>query len=153
VKSYLDLRDYVPIFGMRRKTKPDEDKPCLALRAEIGGTAGTLPLYEQFFVGGAESLRGYREDRYWGSNMFLASAEYRQPLARKLKGVLFIDAGDAWGGDYGNVQIAGFSQSGISVNVGAGFGIRVGTPIGPLRLDFGFGHEGARTHFSIGNVF
>ena len=44
-------------------------------------------------------------------------------------------------------------RTGFGLHAGAGFGIRVGTPIGPLRLDFGFSAEGSRTHFSIGNVF
>ncbi len=153
LKNQLELRVYIPTAGARRRTKPDEDKPTLALRTILGGTVGTLPFYEQFFAGGAESIRGFREDRFWGSNMVLGSIEYRQPLARKLKGVVFIDAGDAWGGNYSNVSISGFNQSGFGIHAGAGLGIRVGTPIGPLRLDFGVSSEGTQTYFSIGNVF
>src|SRR5581483_5427723 len=111
------------------------------------------PFFEQYFIGGADTLRGYREDRFWGKNMLLASVEFRQPLANALTGVLFLDAGHAWGGSYTNVTIQGFDQSGFRPHLGLGLGIRVRTPLGPLRLDYGFGDEGGRTHFSIGNVF
>ena len=80
---------------------------------QFGASTGTLPFFEQFFVGGAETLRGYREDRFWGQYNLLGSIELRQPLARRLKGVLFLDAGDAWGGRYNKVNIEGFEQAGF----------------------------------------
>lgn len=150
-KGSLEFRQYLSLQGRRKKLT--DEKSALAFRFILGSSLGTLPFFEQFFVGGAETLRGYREDRFWGRYMFLGSLELRQPLARRLKGVLFLDAGDAWGGSYSNVNIEGFTQSGFSPRFGAGLGIRVGTPLGPIRLDYGVGSEGARTHFSIGNVF
>ena len=36
---------------------------------------------------------------------------------------------------------------------GTGVGMRVSTPIGHLRLDYGIGSEGGRTHFSMGHAF
>ena len=105
-------------------------------------------------MGGAETLRGYNEDRFWGKNMVLSSFEFRQPIANALTGVLFADVGDAWGGNYEKVNFSGFNQhSGFNPNVGVGFGMRVVTPIGPIRIDEGFGRGGAHTHFSIGHVF
>ncbi len=150
-KGSLEFRQYVSLQG-RRKHLTDE-KSAIALRFLAGSALGTLPFFEQFFVGGAETLRGYREDRFWGKYMFLGSVELRQPLARRLKGVLFMDVGDAWGGNYSNVSLEGFKQTGFQPRVGVGLGIRVGTPLGPIRLDYGIGSEGGRTHFSIGNVF
>ncbi len=152
-KSSLELKQYLNLQSARKRSKPDEEKRSLALRFIIGASAGTLPFFEQFFVGGADSVRGYREDRYWGKYMLLGSVELRQPLARSLKGVLFFDIGDAWGGRYQDTRIEGFDQHGFSLHPGFGAGIRVRTPIGPLRLDFGFGTEGGRTHFSISNTF
>jgi len=67
--------------------------------------------------------------------------------------VLFSDLGDAWGGAYQNVNIQGFDQGGFRPHLSVGLGIRVRTPLGPIRLDYGIGNEGGRTHFSIGNVF
>ncbi len=150
-KGSLEMRQYLSLQGPRKHLT--DEKSAIALRFLAGSSVGTLPFFEQFFVGGAESLRGYREDRYWGKYMFLGSAELRQPLARRLKGVLFVDVGDAWGGNYSNVNLEGFTQSGFSPHVGVGLGIRVGTPLGPIRLDYGVGTEGGRTHFSIGNSF
>jgi outer membrane protein insertion porin family len=151
-KLLFDTRQYYSLQGLRLK-RPDEPKRAIALRFMLGTSVGTLPYFEQFFIGGADSLRGYPDDRFWGSNELLASIEYRHPLARSLVGVLFLDVGDAWGGSYQNVTIQGYAQSGFTVHTGIGFGIRVRTPIGPLRLDVGFGDEGARTHFSVGNAF
>ncbi len=78
----------------------------------------------------------------------------RAPLAQSLTGVLFLDAGDAWGGPYSGVRFSNLVQhDGFNLAVGFGLGLRVVTPIGPIRIDQGFGSEGARTHFSIGHVF
>jgi outer membrane protein insertion porin family len=151
-KVSTDLRMYISPQG--RRLKPTDSRQVFAFRLLMGTSSGRLPFSEQFFVGGAESLRGYQEDRYWGNNMFLSSVEFRQPFARSLTGVLFTDLGDAWGGSYENVSFSGFTQhAGFSPSLGIGFGLRVVTPIGPIRIDEGFGHEGARTHFSIGHVF
>ncbi len=151
-KLQLDARRYLSPQGPRKKLK--DKRNIFAFRVLAGFATGTLPFYEQFFVGGAESLRGYREDRFWGKNMFLGSVEFRSPLASSLTGVVFADVGDAWGGPYESVTFAGFTQhSGFKPNAGFGFGLRVVTPIGPIRIDQGFGRDGSRTHFSIGHVF
>jgi outer membrane protein insertion porin family len=153
IKSFFEFRQFFPIAGRRDLNKPNEQKSTLGLRAYFGTSTGRLPFFEQFFVGGAESLRGYREDRFWGRNVLFGSMELRQPIARSLKGVLFVDVGTAWGGEFQSVQIEGFGQSGFSLNGSVGLGLRVGSPLGLLRLDYGLGSEGGRTHFSIGNVF
>ena len=152
-KLYLEARQYFSLSGPRKPGKLTEDKSSVAMRFQLGSSAGTLPFFEQYFVGGSENLRGYRDDRFWGNNLFLGSVEFRQPIARKLKGVLFLDVGDAWGGSYDNVSIPGFTQNGFQPHVGVGVGVRINTPIGPLRLDYGIGDEGGRTHFSIGPTF
>jgi len=41
----------------------------------------------------------------------------------------------------------------FSAHVAAGVGLRVVTPIGPIRLDVGWGDEGSQTHFSFGQTF
>jgi outer membrane protein insertion porin family len=151
-KLYVDSRRYFSPKG--RRLTPKDKRSVFALRVMAGASSGILPFSEQYFVGGAESLRGYNEDRFWGKQMFLGSFEYRQPLANALTGVVFADAGDAWGGAYESVNFNGFNQhSGFAPSVGFGLGIRVVTPIGPIRIDQGFGREGAHTHFSIGHVF
>ncbi|HUV03761.1 MAG TPA: FtsQ-type POTRA domain-containing protein [Armatimonadota bacterium] len=187
-KYSIDLRRYFSKGGPRKEI--NEKRPRLAMRVMAGSLTGDLPFFEQYFVGGAETLRGFKEDRFWGKNMLLASAEYRLPLAQSLTGVLFVDCGDAWGAPEsfrlkpipemdadGNVVfdpitnevvymtdaqgniikgdlIDDFSQhEKLKPNIGYGIGIRVTTPIGPLRLDYGFSKEGSRAHFSIAHAF
>lgn len=162
VKYSIDGRRYLSKGGARKELT--EQRPRIALRVMGGSVSGEVPFFEQYFVGGAESLRGYKEDRFWGKNMLLASAEYRFPLAKSLTGVGFVDYGDAWGspeeyrlrvvGIETKDLIDGFTQhEGFSGNLGYGIGIRVQTPLGPLRLDYGFSSEGSRAHFSIGQAF
>lgn len=161
--------DYRQYFSKGGTPKLNERRPVLAIRATAGSLSGNVPFFEQYFVGGAETLRGYREDRFWGKNMFLASIEPRFPIAPSLTGVVFCDIGDAWGASdvFSNLNNSNTKNdpaltslltnlpqhSGFSPSIGYGVGIRVILPIGPLRLDYGFGSEGSRAHFSIGHVF
>ncbi len=150
-KLDFDVRKYISSGG--RKISPKDKRKTLALRLQASWSTGFLPFFEQFFVGGAERLRGYREDRFWGNRMLLSSAEFRIPMSGGLSGVLFTDYGGAWGGDYMNLS-PNFPQTRtFKGHLGYGAGIRVATPLGNLRFDYGFGSEGARTHFSIGQAF
>ncbi len=89
-------------------------------------------------------------------------------MGTSLIGVLFADYGDAWGArnihrnpndpslvndPFKKILEEMPQHDGFSPSLGYGLGIRVATPIGPLRLDYGFGDEGSRAHFSIGHVF
>lgn len=147
----VDIRRYYSRGG--RKTTPQDKRTTLAFRLRAGFASGAVPFAEQFFIGGGESLRGYREDRFWGDKMLLASVEVRKPIAQSIAGVIFMDYGDAWGGDP-DYTFSGLPQTdGFEGHYGVGVGMRVVTPIGHLRLDYGIGTEGARTHFSMGQAF
>ena len=142
-----EYRRYVPVRGRQ---------DVVAFRF-LGGTSfGDLPLFESFSVGGANTLRGYEEDRYRGESIVLGSAEYRYRLNETFTLVGFVDVGDAFGGEFATT-VPGFSvpaeDDSFSAHVGVGAGMRVVTPIGPLRLDFGWGEDGSETHFSFGHVF
>lgn len=154
-KVNLDFRRYLSLSGPRRASLA-EPKRVLAGRLLLGKASGVIGFSEQYFVGGAETLRGYNEDRFWGNNLFLASLELRLPLDNRgtVTGVLFTDVGDAWGATENNREnIRNFEQHGnFSPRVGLGLGVRLKTPVGPVRLDYGFG-EGGHAHFSIGQVF
>jgi outer membrane protein insertion porin family len=151
-KLQLDFRRYFSKGG--RKTAPTDKRNTLALRFLGGISSGDLPFFEQYFVGGSDTLRGYREDRFWGNKMLILSAEYRRPVTQGLTGVIFVDVGDAWGAPKTYSVGDNLAQhNGFTPRVGAGVGIRVNTPIGNLRFDYGMGSEGARTHFSIGQAF
>jgi len=143
----LDRRRY---FGVRGH------KDVIALRLMLGTTTGNIPLFDSFTVGGARSLRGYTQDRFRGESVALLNAEYRYSLSKSLTVVAFMDAGDAFGGVF-RTEVPGFdigaSDQNLDVHVGMGFGIRAITPMGPLRLDFGFGEDGSQTHFGFGHTF
>jgi outer membrane protein insertion porin family len=151
VRTNLEYRTYWSPQAPRG-LKIDEPRRVLALRARYGRIDGEVPFFEQFFVGGSDSLRGYVEDRFWGKEMATLSAEWRQPIQKSFNAVLFADYGAAWGG-YGSVN--DYTQSNrAQFKLGYGIGFSFRTPLGPIRLDFGFDNRGkSRTHFIIGTSF
>ncbi|HEX5324362.1 MAG TPA: BamA/TamA family outer membrane protein, partial [Capsulimonadaceae bacterium] len=149
-KYGIDFRRYISLQGPRRKSIT-ELKKVVAFRLLAGTTARDIPFSEQYFLGGADSLRGYDEDRFWGNNLVLLNAEVRIPMGSSLQLVLFNDAGDAWGSIY---QGAGLKQStAFQLQDAVGAGLRVTTPLGTIRVDYGVGREGGRADFSIGQSF
>ncbi|MGQ9461845.1 MAG: BamA/OMP85 family outer membrane protein [Candidatus Fervidibacter sp.] len=148
VKLLLDWRRYIP----------QGKNTVFASRLMVGTAFGSVPIFENFFVGGAETLRGYTIDRFVGRHMVVFNTELRRRFRKELQGVLFVDVGDAFGGP--NSLDLKAAQAGepkrrdeLKLKVGYGFGIRFVTPFGLLRFDFGFGEEGQRTHFSVGSAF
>lgn len=130
----------------------DKPRPVLAARARVGNITGTVPFFEQFFMGGSSTLRGYDNQRFWGSQSFLSSVEYRYPLQKAFNIVGFIDYGGAWNG-YGRLRDYDQSDK-IKLYLGYGLGAAFKTPLGPIRIDFGVSQEGKiRTHFAFGTSF
>jgi outer membrane protein insertion porin family len=98
-----------------------------------------IPIYERYVLGGINSLRGLRyvgptnpgtSDVIGGTTMLNFNFELVFPLIKDagMKGVVFYDAGNTWNGGY---SINDLRQS-------VGFGIRWYSPIGPLRLEYGY---------------
>ena len=116
----------------------------LAFRATLGYADGKMPEAGKFAVGGSDTLRGYEDDEFKGDKMLAATAEYRFPIVKKVQGVVFTDIGKAWEGEGYKLEDLEFS---------AGVGIRVTTPIGPVRIDYAQGNNGGKTHFSFGGQF
>lgn len=104
----------------------------------LGGT-DRVPLIRRFFLGGADSVRGFPYQRLGpldsagvplgGVVAIEGSVELRFPLVGDLGGVIFIDAGNTWTDV--DVRLP-------TIYYTAGFGLRYQTPVGPLRLDFGY---------------
>ena len=118
-------------------------KQTMAFHVTAGSAVGNVPDASQFVVGGSDTLRGYQDNEFKGDKMFTASIEYRYPITKKVEGVIFTDAGNAWNGNY---QLNNLKYS-------IGTGLRVNSPMGPIRLDYGYGSQGGRFHFSFGTQF
>lgn len=124
-----------------------------------------VPIYERFFCGGADTVRGYRErklgpvdsssnDPLGGDSIFIGNIEYTYPVFDFLKAALFYDTGNAWS-KVGGIDLGDLKS-------GFGVGVRLRTPIGPIRVDYGIpfdkepGEERKRSgefHFSVSQGF
>ena len=101
----------------------------------------TVPISERFFAGGADTIRGYGErmvgppdtggSPLGGNSMFIFNAELTFPVIEVIKGAVFYDTGNIWRDSY-------YMKFDDLVS-GVGVGVRVKTPIGPVKLDYGYG--------------
>ncbi|MEA5467922.1 BamA/TamA family outer membrane protein [Spirulina sp. 06S082] len=135
----------------------DEKNPeVIALNVQGGTTIGDLPPYRNFTLGGTNSVRGYDFAELGGSrSYFLASAEYRVPLfASPVTGVLFADFGTNLGSSSPTLGENGVEEIAKGIGFGYGAGIRLNSPVGVIRADFGLSDRGdSRLHFGIGHRF
>lgn len=125
---------------------------------------GDLPLYQKFYLGGINSLRGFKfasvsprdkatGDLIGGDTMLQFNFEVLFPLipSAGIKGLVFYDTGDSWLID------DAFNVSDMRSSAGIGF--RYYSPIGPIRLEYGWvingkdGDGSGRFEFSIGTMF
>jgi outer membrane protein insertion porin family len=145
-KADIDLRRYFPIIGPDKRG--ERPKLVFASRLVIGQSIGQLPAFEQYFIGGSETVRGYDADEQFGDNQVYGNMELRYRFQNKFQFVAFMDAGSAYGGRFS-------STDSFEALFGYGVGVRLQTPIGPVRLDLakGSGGGGFKTHFGIGSSF
>lgn len=127
-------------------------------------SGGKLPVYEKFRLGGMNTVRGFdygsispvdpeTGDRIGGEKMMVYNVEFRFPLLKEegLVGVLFFDAGNVFTKD------EDYTFSGIRRSAGAG--VRWYSPVGPLRLEWGYnldqreGEAQSNWEFTIGTPF
>ncbi|MGI0494211.1 BamA/TamA family outer membrane protein [Alkalinema pantanalense CENA528] len=142
--------------GCQTKDPKLADCPqAFAFNIQGGTVLGDLPPYEAFSLGGSNSVRGFEEgDVGSGKSFIQASAEYRFPLFSIISGALFVDAATDLGtGDSVKGNPAGLRGKPGS-GIGYGLGVRVQSPLGPIRVDYGFNDQGdSRLHFGIGERF
>jgi outer membrane protein insertion porin family len=141
-------------------------KTVLALSTRFGvagpyGDTADLVIEDRFKAGGSTTVRGYKEDHVGpldaggdpegGDLRILTNVEWRFPLYRWLGGVVFLDAGLV------TPRVSDFAWSAFYPGVGSG--LRIATPIGPIRLDVGYGLRQVRNddrvqvHLTVGQAF
>ncbi|MCC5650070.1 outer membrane protein assembly factor [Nostoc sp. XA013] len=126
-----------------------------AVNVQAGTVLGNLPPYESFNLGGSNSVRGYDSgDVGSGRSYVLASAEYRFPVLPIVGGVLFADfASDLGSGDTVLGNPAGVRDK-PGYGFGYGAGVRVNSPLGLIRADYGINDQGeSKVHLGIGQRF
>ncbi len=126
-----------------------------------------VPIYERFYLGGADTVRGYDYGQIGpstkGTIIFVSNAEYKFPLVQEggrsiVSFAFFADMGGSW-----------LKQDEISLKVGskdtqmktgAGFGLRLRPmPVLPIRIDWGYGfnhkpgEQRSQFYFTMGQVF
>lgn len=124
------------------------------------GDIQDLPIDLRVFNGGSRSVRSFPErelgpsfggDPYGGSISWAIQNELSRPIVGPLRLVSFIDAGGL-SGDY-----AGLLGGGLEI--AAGLGLRVNSPIGQISLEYGHnmtqdrGEPDGTWHFAIGTTF
>ena len=127
----------------------------LAFNAQAGTVLGDLPPYDAFIVGGSNSVRGYAEGEVGsGRSYFQATAEYRFPIVAIIGGALFVDFGTTVGSQGDVPGQPGIARDLPGTGLGYGLGVRVQSPVGQIRVDYGFNVDGgSRLHFGIGERF
>lgn len=154
IKLEADLRNYLKV-GL---------KSTWVNRINIGygqpyGNSSQIPYIKQFFIGGNNSLRGFRSrsvgpGTYFptaptnflpdqtGDIKFEVNSEFRPHIAGPLYGALFIDAGNIWlASDSTHTGKAGAKFTSKFLNqlaVDVGVGVRLDITIFVIRLDVGF---------------
>ncbi len=117
------------------------------------GKSRETPFIRRFFAGGPNGIRAFPfnslgpgnnaslvEAQFGADIKIETSVEYRyfffQTLGKPSGVALFIDAGNIWRREGENAfSLAELRQT---YALGAGYGFRIGTPIGPIRLDFAY---------------
>jgi outer membrane protein insertion porin family len=150
-----------------------EDYPCVLSISNRGGYVAPfgqtkqVPVFERFYVGGQDSLRGYSYSGEvgvpdGGSLYDVFNVEVGFPLAREhrktiVKFVTFFDAGGSWE-SLSSARLR-IGQDDRDIKTDVGFGIRFVTPAFPIRLDWGYGfnhkpgEQRYQINFGIGSLF
>ena len=142
---------YLPINIVRFSDGPE----TLAFNVQAGTILGDVPPYESFILGGSNSVRGFGDGEVGsGRSYFQATAEYRFPIFKIVGGALFFDYGTTLGSDDAVPGTPSQVRDLPGDGYGYGIGVRVQSPLGPIRVDYAFPNEGdSKIQFGIGEKF
>lgn len=129
-----------------------------AYRAIGGIMTDSTKESQRFRVGGGSTLRGYDGGYYKGTKKLTLTVENRSQINDVLGFVLFVDAGRAWDQNGRDSYYEHDDDFPNDIGVGAGVGMRLNTPLGPLRFDFGWpvgdtDESGMQFYFNMGHTF
>ncbi len=157
--------DFLKLFSKYQRFIPVSNRIQFSFTTRLGLGSGHMPIPERFFAGGSNSFRGTRYDELGpkdpvfgnpvgGKALFLLNFELVLPIFSQLENlgaVLFYDAANVW------ADTSKFSLSDLESAVG--LGLRYRTPLGPIRLEFGWnlgadpGESKTLIFITIGNMF
>lgn len=123
------------------------------------GRTDMVPAFEKFYLGGADTIRGYERageigPKYGGDMYYVMNAELRFPLAREgrrnmAQFAFFFDLGNSWN-HFDDLDFS-LGPNENQFKAGVGVGLRFTTPSLPIRIDWGYGLNHAagqdRSHF------
>jgi outer membrane protein insertion porin family len=156
---------YVKTVGSTTYFHPIWFEHIISGRAEVGYGFGMgdneLPVFERFYLGGPNSIRGFKNRRIspvdstglriGGTTELLGNVEYLVPLPFNIRAAGFFDVGNVYGFK------TKFDPTDLREAVGAG--LRWLSPFGPIRIDYGInvdrrkGEDFGAFHFSVGSPF
>jgi outer membrane protein insertion porin family len=124
-----------------------------------------VPLFERFFLGGANSIRSFKAQevspkdssgtRIGGNIQLVGNVEYTIPIFFGIRVAAFLDVGNVWGPDI----TAGEKFDITDLHYAGGLGVRWLSPFGPIRVDYGVNlnpgpkEKFGNFHFSVGSAF
>lgn len=154
VKYWLETRLYLPVDRLLKdffetSFGANQDRPMMLAARVIGGmSSGEVPYEELYTLGGDTTLRGYQDEEFRGDKMVLANFELRIPLDKAFGIVLLYDIGRTW---YDGEGVGSYASGDWEYSYG--FGVRLNTPLGNIRLDYAKGRKDDRFHFGFGELF
>ncbi len=130
------------------------------------GRTKEVPPFEKFFLGGADTIRGYERageigPEYGGDMYYVMNAELRFPLAREgrrnmAQFAFFFDLGNSWN-HFDDLDFS-LGPDENQFKAGVGVGLRFTTPSLPIRIDWGYGlnhgpnEDRSHFYFNISNM-
>lgn len=143
---------------LRKYTKGFFENNNFAYRGVLGVGSDNLTSSQKFSVGGGNTLRGYNHSAFTGNYEAYVNIENRTKLNDNFEVVGFVDLGRAWDKTNTTSNTANNLDIGKDIKATYGAGLRIQTPIGPLRFDYGWpmsdkNNKGGQFYFNIGQLF